>query len=212
VSIAGQEDAMRKCERVIAVTILFFFVPAACGDWLTILGAASRQNPAVARQQVALYGVGAGVKVKLASGEKLKGSIGAIDAGSFDLIVDREGLTRPITYDEVTELKVNSTYRASGPPNAAEARAVAAGLGVGRHVAVKVTSGKTFRGHLQAFNEAHFVLRLDREAGPIEIAYGEVQQLGPNLSTRAKTAIWLAAVTVVIVWAYKTFSVTRGTD
>jgi len=85
-------------------------------------------------------------------------------------------------------------------PNAAQARRVATNLGVGRHVAVKLTSGRTLRGHLQAINDDHFVLLLDREARPIEIAYGEVQQLGPNLSRTAKTVLWTAvAVTVGMV-------------
>ena len=78
------------------------------------------------------------------------------------------------------------------PPNAAEARRVATDLGVGRHVAVKLTSGKTIRGHLQAINDDHFVLLLDRELRPIEIAYGEVQQLGPNLSRTATVVLWTA--------------------
>ena len=191
---------MSKYQRMIAVTILLGFVPAACGARLTTLRAPTPPSPAVTKRQVELFGVGAAVEVKLASGEKFKGSVGAIDADSFDLIARREGLPRPITYDEVTELKLaKSTYRASGPPNAAEARRLAAGLGVGRHVAVKVTSGKTFRGHLQAINEAHFVLLLDREARPMEIAYGDVQELGPNLSRGAKIAIWVG-VGVAAVW------------
>jgi hypothetical protein len=35
---------------------------------------------------------------------------------------------------------------------------------------------------------------------------------GRGLSTTAKAAIWLTAITVAGVWGYKTFSVTRGTD
>jgi hypothetical protein len=35
---------------------------------------------------------------------------------------------------------------------------------------------------------------------------------GRHLSGAAKAAIWIAAVTVTSAWAYKTFSVTRGTD
>ena len=84
------------------------------------------------------------------------------------------------------------------PPNAAEARRVATDLGVGRHVAVKLTSGKTIRGHLQAINDDHFVLLLDREAGPLEIAYGDVQQLGPNPSTAVQITI-IVAVTIIIL-------------
>jgi hypothetical protein len=90
----------------------------------------------------------------------------------------------------------------SEPPNAAEARRVATDLGVGRHVAVKLTSGKTLRGHLHAINDDRLVLLLDRESRPVEIAYREVQELGPNLSTGAKVAIWVGvgvAVAVVIL-------------
>ena len=81
-------------------------------------------------------------------------------------------------------------------PNAAQARRVATDLGVGRHVAVKLTSGITLRGHLQAINDDHFVLLLDREPRPIEIAYGEVQQLGPNLSKTAKVVLWTAVAVI----------------
>ena len=100
---------------------------------------------------------------------------------------------------------MSATYEASGPPNVTEVRRVAAGLGAGRHVAVKVTSGQTFRGHIQAVHEEHLVLLRDRATIPIDIAYDEVQALGPNLSTGAKTAIWIvlgvAAVMVILAVA-----------
>lgn len=192
---------MSNWQRVIAVTLIVCLVPTPYGDWAPILQAATPPNPVLAKQQVELFGVGAEVKVKLASGKKLGGAIGAIDASSFALISPREGSPRQIAYDEVTELKLaKSTYRASAPPNPEEARRVVAGLGVGKHIAVKVTSGKKFRGHLQAINEDHFVLFPDREAASIEIAYGDVQELGPNLSTGAKIAIIVGvAVTVLVV-------------
>lgn len=155
------------------------------------------------KQQVELFGVGATVKVKLASREKLEGSIVAIDAESFDLASRREGLRRRITYGEVTELKfAKKTYKSSGPPNATEAKRVAAGL-IGGHVAVKMPSGTTLRGHVQEVSGDHFVLLLDQAARPFEIPYGEVQELGPNLSTTAKTALWvgvgLAVATAILV-------------
>ncbi len=152
------------------------------------------------QRQVELFGVGAAVKVTLADGQRLDGSITSIDAGSFDLAL-RRGEVRRITYGEVAELRfVSATYEASGPPNAAAVRRVAAGLGAGRHVAVKVTSGQTFRGHIQAVHEKHLVLLRDRATIPIDIAYDEVQALGPNLSTNAKNAIWIGlGVTALIV-------------
>jgi len=155
------------------------------------------------KQQVELFGVGATVKVKLASREELEGAIAAVDTETFDLISRRDGLMRRITYGDVTELKfAKKTYKSSGAPNVGGARHVAAGL-LGRHVAVKLTSGTTFRGHVQALNEDHFVLLLDQAGKPFEIPYGEVQELGPNLSTTAKTGLWvgvgLAVVTAILV-------------
>ncbi len=152
------------------------------------------------QRQVELLGVGAAVKVRLANGQRLDGSITSIDTGSFDLAL-RRGEVRRITYGEVAELRfVSATYKASGPPNVTEVRRVAAGLGAGRHVAVKVTSGQTLRGHIQAVHEEHLVLLRDRATMPIDIAYDEVQALGPNLSTAAKNAIWIGAgVTALIV-------------
>ena len=152
------------------------------------------------QRQVELLGVGAAVTVRLANGQRLDGSITSIDAGSFDLAV-RHGEVRRITYGEVAELRfVSATYKASGLLNVTEVRRVAAGLGAGRHVAVKVTSGQTFRGHIQAVHEEHLVLLRDRATIPIDIAYDEVQALGPNLSTAAKNAIWIGAgVTALIV-------------
>ena len=152
------------------------------------------------QRQVELLGVGAAVTVRLANGQRLDGSITSIDAGSFDLAV-RRGEVRRITYGEVAELRfVSATYKASGPLNVTEVRRVAAGLGAGRHVAVKVTSGQTFRGHIQAVHEEHLVLLRDRATMPIDIAYDEVQALGPNLTTAAKNAIWIGVgVTALIV-------------
>ena len=152
------------------------------------------------QRQVELLGVGAAVKVRLADGQRLDGSITSIDAGSFNLAL-RRGDVRRITYGEVAELRlVSATYKASGPPNVTEVRRVAAGLGVGRHVAVKVTSGQTFRGHIHAVHKEHLVLLRDRATIPIDIAYDEVQVLGPNLSTAAKNAIWIGAgVTALFV-------------
>ena len=157
------------------------------------------------QQQVELLGVGAAVNVRLANGQRLDGTITSIDAASFDLALHR-GEVRRITYGEVAELRfVSATYKASGPPNVTDVRRVAAGLGAGRHVAVKETSGQTFRGHIQAVHEEHLVLLRDRATIPIDIAYDEVQTLGPNLSTGAKTAIWIgvgvAAVMVILAVA-----------
>jgi len=197
---------MKKYERVFAIIILSCFAP-----WISALEAATPPSSSAVKQKLELFGVGAEVRVKLGSGEELKGFIGAIDANSFDLIARRGDTPQPITYDGVTELKLaQSTYRASGPPDATEVKRVVAGLGVERHVAVKVTSGKTFRGHLHAINEDDFVLLLDKEARPMKITYSDVQQLGPNLSKGAKIGIGIAAVAAAIAASIAVFGSHSG--
>ena len=181
---------------VLALILLLSHMPVAfAADSLleSAMGAAQQlgRSEAQPQRQVELLGVGAVVKVRLSNGQKLDGSLMSIDADSFDLVLHR-GDVRRVTYGEVAELKfVSATYKASGPPNVAEVRRVAAGLGAGRHVAVKVTSGQTWRGHIQAVHEEHLVLLRDRTTTPIDVAYDEVQALGPNLSRTAKTVIWV---------------------
>ena len=163
------------------------------------------------QRQVELLGVGATVTVRLANGQRLEGSITSIEAGRFDLAL-RRGDVRRITYGDVAELRfVRATYKASGPPNVTEVRRVAAGLGAGRHVAVKVTSGQTFRGHIQAVHEEHLVLLRDRATTPIDIAYDEVQALGPNLSSGVKVAIW-AGVGVTALMVILAVAITETRD
>ncbi len=190
---------------VLALILLLSHMPVAfAADSLleSAMGAAQQlgRSEAQPQRQVELLGVGAVVKVRLSNGQKLDGSLMSIDADSFDLALHR-GDVRRVTYGEVAELKfVSATYKASGPPNVAEVRRVAAGLGAGRHVAVKVTSGQTLRGHIQAVHEEHLVLLRDRTTTPIDVAYDEVQALGPNLSRTAKTVIWVGvAVTAMMV-------------
>ena len=86
------------------------------------------------------------------------------------------------------------TYRSSGSPTPDEAHRVVNRLGVGEHVAVRLTSGETVRGHIRAIADDHFVLLLDRTAAPLDIAYSDVRQLGPNPSTTAKTIFVIVGV------------------
>ena len=192
--------------RSIAVAMIFSMsyatVGFAGGPLLTSSMRAAQQLGRTAGQplqQVEALGVGATVKVKLATGEKLEGSIAAIDAESFDLISRRDGLLHRVTYGDVAELKfTKSTYRAGGSPDATEARRVAAGL-VGRHVAVRVASNTTYRGHVQKVSDESLVLTLDEAHRPVEIPYGEVRELGPNLSRVAKNAFWGVGIVLSLV-------------
>ena len=87
------------------------------------------------------------------------------------------------------------------PPNATKARRVVTELGVGEHVVVKLTSNQTLRGHLRAITEDHFVLLLDQVARPLEIAYDEVQTVGPNPEGTA-VALWGGVIAAAVVFGY----------
>lgn len=191
---------MKNCQRVIAVAVVVSMVMGPC-EWVpTAQGATVTGDPMLVKQVIELCGVGTEVKVKLASAKKLDGVIDVIDTSGFDLIARRDRLPQRITYEEVTELKVKkSTYQTSGEPSVEQARRVVAGLGVGRHIMVKLTSGKTFRGHIQDLNENHFKLFPDRETKAIDIAYSDVRELGPNLSRGVKIAIIVGAVVGVLL-------------
>jgi len=61
-----------------------------------------------------------------------------------------------------------------------QARRVAIQL-IGLHVAVKMSSSATVRGQIRDIADDYFVLLLDRTRAPVNIAYRDVQQLGPIL-------------------------------
>jgi len=66
-----------------------------------------------------------------------------------------------------------------GPSNPDEVHRVVMDLGVGRYVAVKLSSRETVRGYIHASADDHFALLLDGMAAPTDIAYDEVRQLRP---------------------------------
>lgn len=206
---------MGYCNRSVVSTLIVCLMSMPSEGWAATNQAAAPPNPAPVKQQLELFGTGAQVKLKLAeSGEKLKGSVDAIGESGFDFIPDPGGSPRRIPFDQVTELKLaKSTYRSAGAPNPKEARRIAVSLGVGRHIVVKVAPGKTFRGNVRAIKEDRFVMLPDRKAQTVEIAYEDVQALGPNLSKGMKIAIVVgivAAVTVGIVAATGGYSSNSG--
>jgi hypothetical protein len=156
------------------------------------------------KARVDLMGTGAPIELKLAGGGKLRGTIGTIDGAHFQVVSVRRGAPpRHVVYTDVLELRLaRSTYRAGGTPDETQARRVVAGLGVGRHVAAKITSGHVFRGNLHSLAGDHFVLQLDRDAQLMPIAYSNLQSLGPNMSNPVKFSMVGAAVaasTVILV-------------
>lgn len=84
------------------------------------------------------------------------------------------------------------------PQKAAEAKRTATELGVGKQVAVTLTSGKTLRGRLQEVNDDHLVLL--QGATRMAIAYGEVDALGSiEVGKGWKIAMWVGVGAVAAV-------------
>jgi len=194
---------MYSSKKALVIALVTSLVLLPLGDVAASLNAATPPNPAVAKQQVDQFGVGAKVKIQLADGKKLKGSISAIEDEGFLLASKADGSPQRVAYDQVAQLKLAKlTYKAAGQPDPAEARRVVLGLGVGKHIMVKTAAGKEYHGLIVSIEEGSFAVTPDKLAAPVQIAYSDVLQLGPNLSTGAKIAIAVGVavgVTVTIV-------------
>jgi len=158
------------------------------------LSAGTGFNPASVSQQVGNFGVGAKVGIKLAGGERLRGSIQAIDDQGF-VVSDRR-----ILYGQVAQLKLaERAYRAKGEIDPSAARRVVANLGVGRHAVVKF-SGRELHGNIQAIDAASFTLVPDRETAAVEIPYDQVRYVEKNITlgtTIVLVVLIVAAVAVI---------------
>jgi len=183
---------------VLGLVVCLGYLPVA--DVATL--AATRPDSAFAKQQIDQFGVGAKVKIQLADGKKLKGSISAIEDEGFLLALKADGSPRRVAYDQVAQLKLAKlTYKAAGQPNLAEARRVVLGLGVGKHIMVKTAAGKEYHGLIVSIEDGGFAVMPDKQSAPVQVAYSDVLQLGPNLSKGAIVAIVVAAAATVIILA-----------
>lgn len=195
---------MYSSKKALVIVLVTSLLLLPLGDVAAWLEAATPPNPALAKRQVDQFGVGAKVKIQLADGKKLKGSISAIEDEAFLLASKADGSPQRVAYDQVAQLKLAKlTYKAVGQPDPAEARRVVLGLGAGHHVQVKTTAGKEYHGNIQAIDPDSFTILCDHQTASVQIAYNDVLHVGPNLSTGAKVAIGVIVVVaiVVIAWA-----------
>ena len=157
-------------------------------------------NPSQTRQRVDQFGVGAKVKVELTTGKKFKGSIQSIEDGGFLLAAAKAGSPTQVLYGDVAKLNLaKNTYKVAGHPDSVEVRRVVAELGVGHHIMVKTSEAKECHGNIVAIAPEAFTVLPDHTAAPVQIAYNNVQQMGPNMSKGTKiTLIVLVGVAVVI--------------
>jgi len=157
-------------------------------------------NPSLTRQRVDQFGVGAKVKVELTNGQKFKGPIQSIEDGGFLLAAAKGGSPTRVPYGDVAKLNLTkNTYKATGQPDSVEVRRVVAELGVGHHIMVKTSEAKEYHGNIVAIAADSFTMLPDHTAAPMQIAYNNVQQMGPNLSKTAWMVIAICALTFIVV-------------
>jgi ribosome maturation factor RimP len=191
---------MNNWQKFLATGLAACMLVLPLGDLAVSLQAEVPPNPTLTKQQVDRWGVGAEVKVKLAGGKNLRGAISGIEDESFLLAKGQKASPKRVGYTEVAELKLaKNLYRATGQPDPLAAMRVVEALGVGRHAVVKTTAAQEYHGNIQAIDQDYFILLPDHQSQPVQIAYSDVQQVGPNLSRAAEIAIIVAAGAAAVI-------------
>jgi hypothetical protein len=180
----------QQCVSVILVISLYhvtiIHLEAASGDATSISG------------QVAEYGVGAKLNLKLAGGKKLGGSVESIDEQGFRISKPNRPTTY-VRYEEVAQVKSAArAYHAKRAAGPVEARRLVLSLGVGRHAVVKF-SGRELHGNIQTIGPDTFTILPDHETSPVQIAYRDVDYLEKNLSFGATIVLVVLIAAVVVV-------------
>lgn len=203
------KEALMCCShRVLAAALGFSIGVWSLGD-IPALAAETSTPPELVRQEMIQYGVGANLKLRLADGKKLKGSLVLLGDDGFELRGKPKDAPRHIAYSHVTEVKPTKLfYRAKGQPDAVEARRTVLGLGVGHHIQVKTATGKEYHGNIQTIDTDTFTMLPDRQTSAVQISFSEVQYVEQNLSKVAKIAIavavagTIAVVVLVVVYVH----------
>jgi small nuclear ribonucleoprotein (snRNP)-like protein len=193
---------------VLAAALGFSIAVWSLGD-ISGLAAETSTHSEVVRQEMTEYSVGANLKLRLADGKKLNGSLVFLGEDGFELRGKPKEAHRHIAYSQVTEVKLTRlVYRAKGQPDALEARRTVLGLGVGHHIQVKTTTGMEYHGNIQTIDTDTFTMLPDRQTSAVQISFSEVQYVEQNLGKVAKIAIavvvvaTLAVVVLVVVYVH----------
>ncbi len=190
---------MNHTRKVMAVGLAVCMLVLPISDANVWLHAKSLPSPALMKQQVERWGLGAKVKVKLQDGKKLRGSIAEIVEQGFTLEVKRQGSARRIAYADVAGVELaKRSYRAAAQPDPAEARRAVEALGVGKHVMVRTTGAKEYHGRIQAIGADQFTLLPDQQNTAVEISYSDVWQVEKNMST-ATIVVLAVGITIVVL-------------
>ena len=195
-------------DKVLAVALGVSIAVWSLGD-IPTLAAETSTHPELVRREMIQYGVGANLKLRLADGKRLKGSLVFLGEDGFELRGQPKEPPRHIAYSQVTEVKpAMLSYRAKGQPDAVEARRTVLGLGVGHHIQIKTTTGKEYHGNIQTIDTDSFTMLPDRQSSAVQISFSQVQYVEQNLSKFAKIAIavfvagTIAIVVLVVVYVH----------
>jgi small nuclear ribonucleoprotein (snRNP)-like protein len=171
------------------------------------------KNTSAIKTNVELFGIGANVQVDVkGGGEAVRGSIRSIADENF-VVASKDSVgEHSIAYDQVRNLTLTKlTYKASGQPDPAAVRRVAAGCGVGKKVRVTLADGKKVKGVIQSIDKDHFTLLANSQAQSSQIAYGDVQQIGSGgMSTGTSWIILGGIVGAIVIVIAVVVSATSG--
>jgi ribosome maturation factor RimP len=185
---------MRKWQAFVSVVLVISLYHVTV---IQSLEAASTDVASISGQ-VAEYGVGAKLNLKLAGGKKLVGSVESIDEHGFRISKPNRPTTY-VRYDEVAQVRfAERAYHARQAADPLEARRLVLSLGAGRHVVVKF-SGRELHGHIQTIDADTFTLLPDHQTTSVQIAYRDVAYLEKNLSFGATIVLVVLIVAVVAV-------------
>jgi small nuclear ribonucleoprotein (snRNP)-like protein len=159
-----------------------------------------------------MFGVGATLEVEVKGSETVRGTIQSIADQEFVVAPQSSAGARHVAYDQLRGLILpQRTYKASGQPNAAEARRVVAGWGVGKKIRVTLADGRQLKGAIPSMDMEHFALLANTPAAATELAYSDVRQIGSGgMSTGMLYAILGGIVAGVVVVVAVVLSQTSG--
>lgn len=152
------------------------------------------------KQRVEQFGAGAELKLKLKSGEKLRGSVESIRDDSFIFAPKDDRASREIAFSDLKNVSYPKRgYKAEDTPDPVAAKRMVVQLGVGEHIMVKVSPTEKVRGRILEVHDDHFVIQPDGQTATLKVPYDSIWKVNKNLSFGATIAILVGIAAVVVL-------------
>jgi len=167
------------------------------------LQAKESTNPDILKQRVEQFGVGTELKLKLANGQNIRGSVESVGDESLVVALKDNGVSREIAYDELRKVNYPKRgYKAEGHPDPAAAKRMVVQLGAGEHIMVQTGPDTKLRGHIREIYDDHFVILPDNQNAAVQVPYNSILKVNKNMSFGATVAVLVgiaAAVVLILV-------------